>query len=600
MNGRSYILVLVFVVVGCCRIALCAQIKTGWLHGKVTDKVSGAAIGDVEVVILDGAGTEILRTTTDDSGEFLLAGIPPGEYELRFRKPDFPEYMTHARVRAGCESTIDGQMETRKSQAQPTVAAEWQSASELWSCKLDRFDRRRMDRLPIARNIWSLLETQHLSSVSDNIDEGGFQTGIVQLLGVHGGTWTENGYRWDGMNITNPYEPGKPLTYPMLGTLEQMTAASAFHSAEIPAAGADFEMISRRGSGKFHGQAEAYYLGEPFESSNLDSRLRSFGFQTTPHFKRFPEAEFSLGGPVRGQRWSYFASFGLQHVSKVIPDFAVSPTTSIISGFARLDGTLSAKNQVTGIISGQIVKNSHLGARPGIDPSATLLGNDRFELLHGHWVHRHSERSISELGFGFSHSSPTDTLQHGVTTPSDTRLFSGEIRGSAPLESDAALSRFSLLGQTQAFRTSGRRWNHQLLAGADLEESLATEEKRMFNGMQLFLFPDDTPFEIAEFNTPSHAMQRLRELSFFAQDEMQIGSKVVLRVGLNLDSSSAFLPKQTSGAGVFAPVRVFAGASHAVSWTSVSPRLKFVVRLRDTRITAGYSRYYHLLPASYA
>src|SRR5207249_753452 len=96
---------------------------------------------------------------------------------------------------------------------------------------------------------------------------------------------------------------------------------------------------------------------------------------------------------------------------------------------------------------------------------------------------------ISELSFGFSNSSPTDTLQHGVTAPSYTRLFTGEIRGSAPLESDSALSRFSLLGQTQAFRTGARRWSHQLLAGFDLEESLATEEKRTFNGLQLFLFP---------------------------------------------------------------------------------------------------------------
>jgi len=604
MKIRYYITFLSFIVVCCWHAGLYAQIETGWLQGKVRDRISGAAIGDVEVVIFDAAGMEILRTKTDDSGEFLVAGIPSGEYELRFRKPAFPEYITQARVRAGCAGTISGQMETRQSQAQSTAAAQWQSAPELWSCILDRFDRTRMDRFPIARNIWNLLETQHLSSVPSNIDEGGFQTGIIQLLGVHGATWTQNGYRWDGMNITNPYEPGKPLTYPMLGTLEEMNAVSTFHSAEISAAGADFEMISRRSPEKFHGQAEAYYLGKPFESSNLDSRLRSFGFQTTPHFKRFPEGEFSLGGPVRGPQWSYFASFGLQHLSKMIPDFAVVPTTTVSSALARLDGTLNAKNQVTGIISGQIVKNSHLDARPGIDPSATLLGNDRFELLQGHWVHRHSDRSIAELSFGFSHSSPTDTLQHGVTTPSYTRLFTGEITGSAPLESDSALSRFSLLGQTQTFRTNGNRWSQQLLAGFDLEESLATEERRMFNGLQLFLFPGTAPAEVAEFNTPSHAMQRLRELSFFAQDGLQVVNKIFLRAGFNLDSSNAFLPKQVSGAGTFAPVRTFAGADHVVSWTSISPRAKIVVplntRFGDTRIIAGYSRYYHLLPASYA
>src|SRR5689334_16661388 len=72
------------------------------------------------------------------------------------------------------------------------------------------FDQHLMNDYPIARNIWNLLQTQHLASVPDRIDEGGFQTGISQLMGVHGGTWTQNGYRWDGVNITNPYEPGKP------------------------------------------------------------------------------------------------------------------------------------------------------------------------------------------------------------------------------------------------------------------------------------------------------------------------------------------------------------------------------------------------------
>src|SRR5262249_46168066 len=80
-------------------------------------------------------------------------------------------------------------------------------------------------------------------------------------------------------------------------------------------------------------------------------------------------------------------------------------------------------------------------------------------------------------------------------------------------------------------------------------------------------------------------------------------TKLFIRAGLNLNSSNAFLPKQTSKAGVFAPQRVFAGASDVVSWTSLSPRLKAVVpfhsRIGQTRIIGGYSRYYHLLPASY-
>ena len=505
---------------------------------------------------------------------------------------------------SACESLLEEQTQGTASAPQPPPGTASQGPSELWSCQLDRFDQRSMNDFPLARNIWNLVQTKHLPSVPEVVDEGGFETGIIQLIGVHGGTWTENGYRWDGININNPYEPGKPLTYPLFGMLQNLQAASAFHSAEVALSGADFEMSSRRGGQIFHGQIEGYYLGEPFESSNLDGRLRSFGFQTTPHFKRFPEGEFSFGGRLHPPReWSYFASFAIQHVSRVIPDFTTISTTNVNSGFLRLDGPAGAKDQLAAVISGQILKNPFLGARPGIDPAATLLGNDRFELLHGHWVHRYSDKSISELSFGFSHSSPTDTLQHGVTSPSYTRLFTGEITGSAPLESDSALSRFSVLGHAQSFRTAGNL-QHQLLAGGDLERSLATEEKRVFNGLQLFLFPDGSPAEVAEFDTPSHAMQRLRELSFFVQDGVQIGSRFFVRAGLNFDSSNALLPKQTSGPGVFAPLRVFGGSSHVVTWTSVSPRLKVVVPFHrifgDTRIIAGYSRYYHLLAASYA
>ena len=72
----------------------------------------------------------------------------------------------------------------------------------------DRIDQARLDGLPSARNIWSVLQTQEPSTVTNHVDEGGIDTGIVALAGVYGGSWTQNGYRWDGLNVTDPYDPG--------------------------------------------------------------------------------------------------------------------------------------------------------------------------------------------------------------------------------------------------------------------------------------------------------------------------------------------------------------------------------------------------------
>src|SRR5207244_1711172 len=74
----------------------------------------------------------------------------------------------------------------------------------------------------------------------------------------------------DDINVTDPFDPGKPLVYPAFGSLQEFQVDTAFHSAPDRFPGASFNMRSRQGSRRFHGEAEGYYLGEPFQSSNLD------------------------------------------------------------------------------------------------------------------------------------------------------------------------------------------------------------------------------------------------------------------------------------------------------------------------------------------
>ncbi len=584
-----------------------AQIGRGWIKGEIRDKTHSAAIEGAETVLEDSDGRDVLAAKTDSSGAFLFFGLPAGRYALKVRKEGFLAYRINSiRVQDGSVSTVWVQMESNKFGSPATVVLAWpDEPSDPWRSDVGgRFSRTQMDSLPSARNIWILLQNQAPTGVTNHLDEGGIQTGILPLVATHGGTWTQNGYRWDGLNITDPFSPGKPLAYPGCENLQEFRVSGASHSAAISAPAAELQLSSRRGGRTLRGEAEAYYLGDPLQSSNLDSRLRGFGFQTTPHFKQFPEGAFSLGGSLpRLRDSSFFTSLGIQHVSRVLPDFAAQPTTDVYSGLLRLDSRLRPQDQLTVLVSGQIVRNSNLGAAAGIDPASTLHGNDRYELVQGHWSHRHSDSQIWDLSVGFSHASPTDTLQAGITKPSYARLFTGELTGAAPVESDSALSRFSLLGQGQAFLGASGLWRHQLAFGFDLEESLATEEQRVYQGLNLFLFPGNSPSEVAEFNSPSHAKQRLRELTAYAEDRMQIAG-LFIRLGLNLDSSDAFLPHQVSGAGAFAPVRDFPGANSVVSWTTLSPRIGLSLPLArilgNTRLTAGYSRYYHILPAAYA
>lgn len=579
------------------------QLSEGWIEGRVRDAAGRLGIEGVEVTVTRLADKTKLSAYTDSSGGYHFLSLPPGNYDLEFQKQGYATAsVREVQLASGRASIVDLRME----KGAAPISTPWQGEpADLWREDYgSRFDGARLAALPSAHNIWAVLESQERSTVTNAPQEGGLTTGVIPLAGSLGASWTQNGYRLDGINVADPFETGKPLVYPDYSSLQEFQTSTALHSPEIAAPGASFNLTSRESGRDFHFGAEGYYLGDPFQSSNLDARLRRFGFTTGPHFQRFVEGEFQLAGPVpRMKKWSFFSSFGRQHLTKVIPDFSATPDATVSSALVRFDGRMSPRDRFNIMFTGQIVDNSNLGARSGVTPSATLRGHDRFEVVQGHWTHYWSSDLVWQVLGGFSHSSPTDTLQHGVTEANRTQLFTGEMAGAAPLESDSARSRFSLAGQGQAWRSLLRR-QHQLDFGLDLEESKSTEERRVFGDFGQLYYPLGVPVEVIEYDTPSHTKQRLRELSLYLDDHVRVAGRVIVRAGLSLDSSNAFLPPQQSGAGAFAAARQFPGAGSVISWTTLSPRVgasvPIIRRFGGTTLSAGYARYYHVLPASYA
>src|SRR5262249_38491937 len=110
---RPLLTLSVVLIFSCCTTAR-AQTETGWIQGKVTDKITLSGIENVEVVIVDADGVQGLRSTTNAFGEFILAGISAGGYELRIVKDPYPEYRLRAlEVRGGCGSLADLRIEEK-------------------------------------------------------------------------------------------------------------------------------------------------------------------------------------------------------------------------------------------------------------------------------------------------------------------------------------------------------------------------------------------------------------------------------------------------------------------------------------------------------
>jgi len=63
-----------------------AQTVAGQLSGLVTDP-SGAAIAGASVVVTDIDRSVNVRSSSNESGFFLVSPLPPGRYKLRAEKP---------------------------------------------------------------------------------------------------------------------------------------------------------------------------------------------------------------------------------------------------------------------------------------------------------------------------------------------------------------------------------------------------------------------------------------------------------------------------------------------------------------------------------
>src|SRR5690349_14400413 len=76
------------------------QPNTGSVTGIITASSSGARLEAVNVLLSETAGAQILRSKTDEAGQFSFVGLPPGDYNLRASITGLPEYLVHLSVRA--------------------------------------------------------------------------------------------------------------------------------------------------------------------------------------------------------------------------------------------------------------------------------------------------------------------------------------------------------------------------------------------------------------------------------------------------------------------------------------------------------------------
>ena len=557
-----------------------AQSRSGNLLGVVHG--SGRTLAGVRVRLSrKDASQTVAETLTDASGRFQFAGPTWGIYSLDLAADGWQSRRMLIEFRSDSTLYVDATLSPLASdEALPPLEV---VDEDVWLGT--QFGDFAIRQLPNGRNIWSLLQGQEPSTVTNRFEIGGLETAVPALFSAFGASWTENQYQYNGLDVTNPYVPGLPLINPGIDALSEYQVVTASKPAQSQASGENLSLATPEGGSAMHGGVWLFGSGGRLQSDNMNARLRDLGFPGPERLNSLIDASAQLGGklPAALATLPFFISLSTQQVSQDLGGFAApidSGVNRVVSDFTPWS---RGSQRLNLLYSGQHVFNSRQGAMPTVAPSATTRGNDNFNQFQALWNQALRSATWLSASFGVVNAIVSSGFQNGVQGISTVDLPLLTFTGPAPLATSGVRTRYEAQGILQSI-LYGHLGSHSLSLGLDWSRSNMTNRWYAMGDTQEVLVSGQAS-EVIRWNTPAQAKQHVQNVGEYIQDSWRPTRWLTLPIGLRIDTSTGQANCAVNG----------------ISWTTLQPRLGFVVPLWPPGLVlqGSWSRYGHLLQGRY-
>ena len=291
-----------------------AQTFRGTILGTVTDP-NGAVVSGARVTVKNASTGLERSTTTDDSGNYTVAELPIGSYEVRVDRTGFvPTVVSNVAVEIASERRVDLKLNVAGTETVVTVAANVQVETTTNTLG-GTITTKAAEDLPInGRDFTKFLvmvpgATGDPSGATDS-------PGSFGLFSANGNRGRANNYLLDGTDMNDGYRNlpaineagvfGTPATILPIEAISEAAILSNFEAEYGRNSGAIVNIVTKSGTNNFHGS-----LFEFFRNNALDAR-NFFNPKPDPQ-TAFRNNQFggAVGGPIkRNQTFFYFAYEG--------------------------------------------------------------------------------------------------------------------------------------------------------------------------------------------------------------------------------------------------------------------------------------------------
>ncbi len=233
-----------------------AQNPSGTLTGRVQDS-SGAVLPGVTVTASSPALQGARSTTTNSNGDFKLAFLPPGEYDVTYELEGFNSAVRHVKMSAAQTAISDVQLELGEVSEEIVVTGQQGAISETGT-GASTLTANEVDSLPVSRDVATTIQ------LAPGVSDTGF--GSSSSPSISGAPTFENLFMVNGVSI-NENIRGDVLPLFIEDAIQETTVATSGVSAEYGRfTGGVVNAITKSGGNDFSGSFRTSFTNQSWES----------------------------------------------------------------------------------------------------------------------------------------------------------------------------------------------------------------------------------------------------------------------------------------------------------------------------------------------
>jgi hypothetical protein len=515
-----------------------AQVTTGTVSGRITD-AQGAAVPGVAMEAVSRE-TGFSRTDTSDaSGSYRLAALPPGTYEVKGSLSGFRPYdRPGVAVQVATTTALDVRLAVAELNERVTVTAVTPLISTKSSSIGEVVDLNRIQGLPLNGRQFA-----NLAAMVPGVGLG-FHSDVSKSAQyapqISGGNGRNVNYIVDGGDNNDDTVGGLLQMFPLEAIQEFKLVTQRFDAQYGRSNGSVLNVVTRSGTNMLSGSW--FTLGRD-ESLNARTFSEQLANVTKQDYSRYQYGG-SLGGPIRRDKVFFFAAYEgtKQDTKQVVDTKGVFPEGNGIFAVPFREHMLTAKATAT------LSPSQYLAVRYGVDHN-TQPNGAAATTSHTAWATSTNDfQSVNAnhnlvLGtsalneFVFQYSNFTNDIPLGAPGPSImfTPYFGGA-NVSAPQRTEQVKWQF----RDDYSRTfSGAGIGHELRAGVNI-----VKEPRLFISTEQGKYGIYTLMSADVKGGVQSVIQSGGNLSFnlpltsyglYVQDDWRATSRLTLNLGVRWD-----------------------------------------------------------------